>query len=82
MNTPNTPDSTISSESAQAASSPNVRPDPRLTVAGLNQGFETDDGVRTALFSGLNFSVGAGEIVSIVGRSGAPGQPSPESRHR
>ena len=71
MNTPNTPDSTTSSESVKAVSSPNVRPDPRLTVAGLNHGFETDDGVRTALFSGLNFSVGAGEIVSIVGRSGA-----------
>jgi NitT/TauT family transport system ATP-binding protein len=54
-----------------AASSSQPETGARLIVAGLNHGFETDDGVQTALFSSLNFNVGPAEIVSIVGRSGA-----------
>jgi NitT/TauT family transport system ATP-binding protein len=67
----NTPHTTITPGATMAASSNGRAPGARLTVAGLNHGFETDDGVLTALFAGLNFSVGAAEIVSIVGRSGA-----------
>ena len=58
-------------DSAIAAPSSQPEAGARLIVAGLNHGFETDDGVQTALFSSLNFSVGPAEIVSIVGRSGA-----------
>jgi NitT/TauT family transport system ATP-binding protein len=58
-------------DSAMAASSSQPETGARLIVAGLNHGFETDDGVQTALFSSLNFNVGPAEIVSIVGRSGA-----------
>jgi NitT/TauT family transport system ATP-binding protein len=46
-------------------------PDARLIVTNLSHGFEADDGTLNKIFDGLNFSIGAGEIVSIVGRSGA-----------
>ena len=45
--------------------------DARLTVSNLSHGFEADDGTHTKIFDGLNFQIGAGEIMSIVGRSGA-----------
>ena len=45
--------------------------DARLMVTDLSHGFEADDGTHTKIFDGLNFNIGAGEIMSIVGRSGA-----------
>ncbi len=56
----NTPHTTISPGATSAASSNGRELGARLIVAGLNHGFETDDGVQTALFSSLNFSVGTG----------------------
>jgi NitT/TauT family transport system ATP-binding protein len=43
----------------------------RLMVSNLIHGFDADDGTHTKIFDGLNFQIGAGEIMSIVGRSGA-----------
>jgi NitT/TauT family transport system ATP-binding protein len=43
----------------------------RLHVADLTHTFEAEDGAPVPIFAGLDFSVGSGEIVSIVGRSGA-----------
>ena len=44
---------------------------PRLNVADLSHAFVSADGERVPIFERLDFSVGSGEIVSIVGRSGA-----------
>lgn len=48
----------------------NAPPEP-LRVQHLSHGFETPDGSTVTIFDRLDFSVGHGEIVSIVGRSGA-----------
>lgn len=42
-----------------------------LRVRQLSHGFESPDGSAVTIFDRLDFSVGHGEIVSIVGRSGA-----------
>ena len=46
-------------------------PPARLHVASLTHTFEAEDGAAVPIFAGLDFTVGSGEIVSIVGRSGA-----------
>jgi len=46
-------------------------PPARLHVADLTHTFEAEDGAAVPIFAGLDFTVGSGEIVSIVGRSGA-----------
>ena len=43
----------------------------RLRVSDLSHAFVTADGVSTRIFERLNFHIGPGEIMSIVGRSGA-----------
>ncbi|HEY1609381.1 MAG TPA: ABC transporter ATP-binding protein [Paraburkholderia sp.] len=50
--------------------SSNTPPEP-LRVRQLSHGFQTPDGSTVTIFDRLDFSVGHGEIVSIVGRSGA-----------
>lgn len=42
-----------------------------LSVRQLSHAFQTPDGASVTIFDRLDFSVGHGEIVSIVGRSGA-----------
>jgi NitT/TauT family transport system ATP-binding protein len=59
------PSSTLTSARGAAASSA------RLSVAQLTHSFEAEEGGAVPIFAGLDFSVGSGEIVSIVGRSGA-----------
>src|SRR5579863_2192963 len=69
MNSP-----TLSPQHDAGVATPAVRPakpDDRLLVSQLSHAFETADGFEVPLFRGLDFSVGSGEIVSIVGRSGA-----------
>lgn len=44
---------------------------PRLQVSDLSHAFVSAEGDVTPIFERLDFSVGSGEIVSIVGRSGA-----------
>ena len=48
----------------------NTPPEP-LRVRQLSHGFQTPDGSTATIFDRLDFTVGHGEIVSIVGRSGA-----------
>lgn len=48
----------------------NTPPEP-LRVRQLSHGFQAPDGSTVTIFDRLDFSVGHGEIVSIVGRSGA-----------
>ena len=43
----------------------------RLRVSDLSHAFVTNDGVSTRIFERLHFHVGPGEIMAIVGRSGA-----------
>lgn len=62
---------TLMKTSGGTASATSTSHDDRLTVSNLSHGFEADDGTHTKIFDGLNFHIGAGEIVSIVGRSGA-----------
>jgi NitT/TauT family transport system ATP-binding protein len=55
---------------AQRPSPPAATP-ARLQVSDLSHAFVTADGVSTRIFERLNFHIGPGEIMSIVGRSGA-----------
>ncbi|MEA3088377.1 MAG: NitT/TauT family transport system ATP-binding protein, partial [Paraburkholderia sp.] len=48
-----------------------ANPSERLRVCELSHAFQTADGDSVPIFDRLDFSVGSGEIVSIVGRSGA-----------
>jgi len=57
----------VSQPAARDANAPLAR----LHVADLTHTFEADDGAAVPIFAGLDFTVGSGEIVSIVGRSGA-----------
>jgi NitT/TauT family transport system ATP-binding protein len=61
----------VPAPSLQAAARDAAAPPARLHVADLTHTFETEDGAAVPIFAGLDFSVGSGEIVSIVGRSGA-----------
>jgi NitT/TauT family transport system ATP-binding protein len=44
---------------------------PRLSIRDLRHGFTAQDGSHAPVLDRLDFTVGAGEIVAIVGRSGA-----------
>ena len=61
------PMSSSSLSSARDAAAPVAR----LSVTALTHTFEAEHGGAVPIFAGLDFSVGSGEIVSIVGRSGA-----------
>ncbi|MEA3131177.1 MAG: NitT/TauT family transport system ATP-binding protein [Paraburkholderia sp.] len=66
MSSPN-----FSSPHRAEVSAPVANPSERLRVCELSHAFQTADGDSVPIFDRLDFSVGSGEIVSIVGRSGA-----------
>ncbi|HVE23320.1 MAG TPA: ABC transporter ATP-binding protein [Acidocella sp.] len=61
----------LNSEYNSTPWSPGAAAAARLRVSDLSHAFVSADGVSTKIFDRLNFHVAHGEIMSIVGRSGA-----------